>query len=355
MKTCSFNFRIKSNGFTLIEIMVALVLGLLLTVGTIQIFVSSRATYRVEEALARLQENGRFAIEFIVKDLRIAGYKGCISRDSSTDYFTNTLNTPTNFLYNFAIPMQGFEATSATAWTPPLDATITGPTGSVRPDNETDVISIRKSVATGAAIASPGMTANNTNPITMTSTTGISNGDIIIIADCQRSAVAQAITVTTNSAINRTNLTSPASVPGNSTPDLGRAFNNTAAVLRAEVVTYFVAPGVSGQPALWRLINNTPRSGNNPTELVEGVEDMQILYGEDDDNDGAANIYRRANSVSNWDSVVSVRISLLLRSSDDNLVTQPQRYVYNGVTETAPDRRIRQVFTNTLGVRNRAI
>ncbi len=350
MKTINYNaFRINQNGFTLIEIMLAMMLGLLLMIGTIQIFISSKTTSRVEHALARLQENGRFAINFIAKDLRMAGYKGCISRDSST--LVNSLKNPANFLNNFAIPMQGFEATSTTTWTPALDTTIA--TGT-QPNNETDVISIRMAEATNAAIASPGMTAVNTNPITMASTIGISSGDIIIIADCQGSAVTQAINVTSTT-VDRTNATSPPSIPGNNSLNLGRAFNDRAVILRADVITYFVSIGASGEPVLWRLFNNRPRSTNNPTELIEGIENMQILYGEDSDNDGAANIYRIANIVSDWDRVVSVRISLLLRSTSDNLVAQPQNYIYNGVTTTASDHRIRQVFTTTLSIRNRAI
>ena len=350
MKTINYEyFRINQSGFTLIEIMLALVIGLLLMVGILQIFISTKATYRVEDALARLQENGRFAINFIAKDLRMAGYKGCISRDSST--LVNSLNNPASFLNNFAIPMQGFEATSTTAWTPTLDTTIA--TGT-QPANGTDVITIRKSQESSAAIASPGMTAINTNPIIMTSTTGLSSGDIIIIADCQGSAVTQAIDVT-STAIDRNNAISPPSIPGNNSLNLGRAFNDRATILLTEVVTYFVSTGVSGEPALWRLINNRPRSANNPVELIEGLEDMQIIYGEDNDNDGAANIYQSAHAVSDWDRVVSVRISLLLRSANNNLVTQPQKYIYNGITKTAPDQRIRQIFTNTLSIRNRAI
>lgn len=61
-------------GLSLVELMVALVLGLVLMTGIIQVFLSSRQTYASNEAMARMQENGRFALEFISRSARLAGY-----------------------------------------------------------------------------------------------------------------------------------------------------------------------------------------------------------------------------------------------------------------------------------------
>lgn len=64
-------------GLTLVEIMIALLIGLFLIAGIIQLFINTKQTYRLQEALARLQENGRFAMDFIGRDIRMAGYKAC--------------------------------------------------------------------------------------------------------------------------------------------------------------------------------------------------------------------------------------------------------------------------------------
>lgn len=61
-------------GLSLVELMVAMALGLLLMTGVIQVFLSSRQTYAANEAMGRLQENGRFALEFIARSARMAGY-----------------------------------------------------------------------------------------------------------------------------------------------------------------------------------------------------------------------------------------------------------------------------------------
>ena len=94
-------------------------------------------------------------------------------------------------------------------------------------------------------------------------------------------------------------------------------------------------------------------------ELVEGVEDMQVSYGEDTDGDRTADVYRDANAVFDWSAVVSTRIHLLLRSNDNNLSVAPMDYIFNGATVAgaslpASDRFLRREFTATVTVRNRA-
>jgi type IV pilus assembly protein PilW len=97
--------------------------------------------------------------------------------------------------------------------------------------------------------------------------------------------------------------------------------------------------------------------------MVAGVENMQVLYGEDTDDDGVANRYRTADSVANFDDVVSMRIGLLLRT-DGNISpdTNTQTYILNGTTaeigttvDPFNDRRGRYVFSSTIKLRNRGV
>lgn len=64
----------QQQGLSLVELMVALVLGMLLMTGVIQVFLSSKQTYAANEANARIQENGRFALDFISRSARLGGY-----------------------------------------------------------------------------------------------------------------------------------------------------------------------------------------------------------------------------------------------------------------------------------------
>lgn len=71
-----FNNR-RAGGFSLVELLLALALGLVVVAGIVQLFVSNSRTYETLNAQARLQENARFALEFISQAARSAGFFGC--------------------------------------------------------------------------------------------------------------------------------------------------------------------------------------------------------------------------------------------------------------------------------------
>ncbi len=73
-------------GFSLISMMVAMVIGLILTAAAIQVFVVNQQTYRINEALARIQENARFAMNLLARHIRMAGYRNDPSLDFSTAF-----------------------------------------------------------------------------------------------------------------------------------------------------------------------------------------------------------------------------------------------------------------------------
>jgi type IV pilus assembly protein PilW len=119
--------------------------------------------------------------------------------------------------------------------------------------------------------------------------------------------------------------------------------------MRLDRVSYFIGTNPAGNPALYRV-----GLGGNAEELVENVHDMQFRYGLDTDDNGTVDMYTVAPG--NWTQVASVTINLLMRSPDNNLSTATQTVTYdNGTTGifNAPDRRLYQVYSATVGVRNR--
>lgn len=97
-------------------------------------------------------------------------------------------------------------------------------------------------------------------------------------------------------------------------------------------------------------------------ELIEGVQDMQIFYGEDTNGDRIVDQYVDANAVADWANVLSVRVNLLLVSLENNLANAAQTILFPadtggagtvGNSFAAGDRRIYQTFTTTIGIRNR--
>jgi type IV pilus assembly protein PilW len=177
---------------------------------------------------------------------------------------------------------------------------------------------------------------------------GFTVGGLAVVSDC---AYANVFAVTGLAADNK--LVHAANM--NSDAKLTRAFSNVqrATVTPITTVTYFVANasnGVAGNHALWRQEGSTL-----PEEVADGVEQMQIEYGIDTDavRDALVNRFVTADQVGAF-PVVAVKVSLLLRSSDDKVVRTAQKYTFDGVTGITPtDRRMYTPFTTTVALRNR--
>ncbi|GAB4355905.1 MAG: PilW family protein [Methylohalobius crimeensis] len=344
--------RKNQRGISLVEIMVSLVSGLILTAGVIQIYTANKQTYRVNDASARIQENVRFAMELLARDLRMAGYDGCAG---SARILVNTLNDTSSFLYNFDNAIYGFEATSDSAWTPAVDPSITSPLGG------RDIVSIRGTFGGGVAITGQPKSPNPSSPdydpdvcktsssfaadLKVSDASEFDDGDIVIAGNCSRASIFQITNV--NLGENVVHNTGAGS-PGNATKNLGACYAGKGSLTKITTRSYYIRNNAAGVPALYRKDGT-----RDAEELVAGIEDMQILYGVDTDGDESANQFLRANDVTDWSRVTSARISLLLRSSEDNITTDSQSYTYNGSTSTPADRRLRRVFTTTISLRNR--
>ena len=141
---------IKPAGFTLVELMIAITIGIIILGALSQVFVTSRSTYIVEEGLARVQENGRFGMNFITEDIRMAGYIGC---QDQSGQLNNRLNDATGDYWPLTPPggapvpvITGFEyvgpgSNDTTDWLPNLPGAYFAD-GEVEPF--TDVIMIRR-------------------------------------------------------------------------------------------------------------------------------------------------------------------------------------------------------------------
>lgn len=315
----------RQTGITLVEILIALTIGTFLIGGILQTFISSKQIYRVQEGLSRLQENARFAMEFISHDMRMADYFGCFT--TGVGGIVNNLNFAGNpAAFNYSL------------------GAITGTQGLVNGGNSaldaSDSITIRGASGSGILLTTASVFA--TDPLTATAH-GLNANDLIFVTDCNNADIFQASAVTANTISHNTPGT-----PGNTTAILSDTYSTDAQLYQVSTIKYDIQNGAGGRSALFRQID-----GAAATELVEGIENIQILYGENTDTDSSPNYYVPADNVVNMANVVSIQISLLVSSSDDNLTTQPLAFTYNGATTTPADRRIRRVFTSTIALRNR--
>ena len=302
---------VRIQGFSLVELMVALTIGLIILSSVSMLFVSSKKTYTTQDRLARLQENARFAMQFIIKDLRLTGYYGCVD-EINADSVSNTLNSSTSFAYNAQIPLEGLNSAAGT-WYPSGSATL--PSGIA---SGTDAIAIRMGDASSSVYIDTEM-PNSSAELKVNSVTGFNTGDIIMVSDCTSTDIMQ-ITQVQTSSVKLQHNPGGGSSPGNSTQKLSKAYSpsgNGTRVMKFMTRQYFIATGASGNPALWRQDNTA-----TPVELVDGIESLQVLYGKDTDSDRIPNLYLQAGaaglqSAADWSSVVSVRIGILARTVND--------------------------------------
>ncbi len=333
---------LRQRGLSLVELMVSLVVGLILIYGVSEIYVNSKVTYNVNEEMSRMQESARFSFDLMVPTVRQTGYTGCSSINSKPPNDVRKVKTT---VFDASSVMAGSEYTGVT-WAPALPA---GLAGGVLPN--TDVMTIQSSVGCGANLTGNMGTKNANVQVSSGNTCGFVAGDSIMISDCSDSDLFTA----TNVSKGGGKVTVAHSKSNNTTNFLSKLYFEDAELLRPTSTTYYIGTGASGLPAL--------RSRNNlsavDVELVEGVESMQVLYGIDTDTpaDGVVNRYVKANAIpvsgNDWDKVIAVRISLLMRSVS-SVATASGSYTFDGVSYGA-DRFIRQEYTSTVQLRNRSL
>jgi type IV pilus assembly protein PilW len=334
----------KQFGYSLIELMIAITIGLIVLGAVSSVFLTSNQTNKTQDNLARLQENARFVLNKMETDIRMAGYRGCLGRKGRTNDLVNSpatavTNVINGITYNddLAFSLLGYNATGS-GWFPILNTTGT-PTA---PSQNSDVITVRLGVGTGAQLT--GAMANASADIPVASNAdSLTVGDTALIADCVASTVFKVTAVSATTITHGTG--------ANTTANLGRAFGSDATVMPVSTVTYYVAPSsdLTNGLSLWRKTNLTYE------ELADGVETLKILYGEDLNGDLSPDKYVTANNVTNMNNVIAIKLMLLMRTSSDNLSASGQKYTFNGVSNiTPPDKRIRRSFSTVITIRNRA-
>jgi len=332
------------RGISLVEVLVALVISLFLLGGIIQVYLANKTSYAFTNSISRIQENGRFAMDVMARDLRMAGFFGCAvfdpEDDDIKDTIVNNLNTAGNGydpdLYDFMEKdlIEGSDNDGL---------------------NGSDSITLR-GAEPGNLSVQPPYSSTSAN-IKVSEPHDLSDGDIIMVSNCKGGDILQISDINASNGTLGHN-TGAGIEPGNYNPDnckggnahcLSQSYGADASVFRFRTVTYSIKVGSppSVEPALWRSDNGVDE------ELVEGIEQMQILYGVDTTGDGHPNQYMISTAVTDWYDVMSIRLMLLVRSVADSVVEAPQTLNYNGVTATAADYRLRQVFTTTIALRNR--
>ena len=335
----------RQSGMGLVELMVWAVLSMLVIAVIGIIYVNGKLVARVNDSVSRMQENGRFAMYLIERDLRMAAFRGCNS----------AAVTPLNLLASAAYPYQyangvsGYNGSGGT-WSPALDSTISALSPAPAPGS--DVVTVR--LIDGQGIPLTARMASQTADLQVGAGSELGAGDVLMVADCSAATIFNATSFDSGSGIVGHDAGN-AVVPGNTSNDLGYVFGTDASIYRLVTRTYFVAPS-SRKPAIRSLWSHSVPAydgQSQPEEVVEGVEGLALLFGEDLDGQRAANRYVTADAVGNWSNVVSLRAQVLIGTARDNVATSPQPYSFAGAATTPTDRRIRSTMASVITVRNR--
>lgn len=376
----------RSSGLSLIEIMIALAIGSLLILGLVQVFAASRTAYQLSEGISRSQENARFAMEYLQRDIRMAGHYGCVN-DQSHLQNAGALNathfgpvSSATMGRDFPVGVRGYDATGtvpdtqlnlaapAAGWVPALPGAISA----LNPIPGSDVLELRFLASEGTPVA----TITNPTPTTTLISVdrwdplisdGVANPTMFGIADCSYADVFPATavnpgarTVAVNAVINRY------------TPQP----SGQTMLYRAESLVYFLRrkPAPSGQVALYRARSNNAGTyaAADVEELVEGIENLQFLFGLDREDDlvtqpptgfidvnvPASDGEFAAGAVA-WRRTGLVQVGLLAASPNPSAAGAPEvanRRRALGVTYVPPaagDTNYRASYEATVALRNR--
>jgi type IV pilus assembly protein PilW len=321
--------RLKENGFTLVELMIAMVIGLIMTGVVVAVFVDNRHSFNQGENIQRMQDDARQAIRELANDLSMAG-------------FWADLLLPTSITVDASLAV----------------ATDCGPAGTpnwiyqaVSPGTDQSIAIGGVDNATGAAAnaAFSCITAGEIEPGT----------DIVSIKRLAGAEVDPAdieaghVYLRTNGTLALLYLEPGAAPPAVVVPAPFREWEYRPSIY---YIRNFALTAGDGVPTLCRKVLRW--QGTTPTMATEciaqGVENLQVEYGLDTDGDGDPNAYVSSPTLAQLQMAVSARIDLLTRSAEDDIrYDNDKTYSISNAPDYTPDDNFyRRVYSITVGLHN---
>jgi type IV pilus assembly protein PilW len=369
-------------GLTIIELLVAMTLGVVVMAAAVSMQVSFQQGFKATDNKLAMQTNARFAYEFISKSLREMGSAGCLTAqnyvdrtDSVTDQYRDGIEIykrGTSFQIAFIDPaavradfrykreLVGFDDSTIAATPPPLD-------WARLPNPGSDVLVIKGAIGPTYVFDADTLFDSNHASLQINMARypfiDLRPEQYAVISQCAGAEIFK-ITGTDDDVRNRGIIShgigsdnDDNEFPVFATGPGGLTFSSSAPseLRRMATVSYYIADNTATPPVptLFRSIDGQAV----PDPLVEGVEQMQILYGVDGDADKVPDTYRTAAALDGaaMANVVAVRLTFIMRSRE--------RVYKNPVLQTLSipgqadfvitDRFARQVFTTTVTLRNR--
>ena len=324
------------KGFSLVELMIAITLALIVVGAIGYFYLGTRQAYRSTDNLSQLQENQRVALDVIARDIRMAGYVGCVNINGSQ---VNVIaNSPPSLTPSTMAQIHK----NGAGWTPPP--------GYTRVPN-TDVIEVRFASGSSNVQSQSSPTANVKiygNPANFAA------GDVLMVSDCSSTDIFRTTTVSANGGL----VTIAHASNANSANFFGiapsyKVYNANATIMAFHDVSYFIGTNTAGNPALYRFDADVAAAA--PEEIAENVENMQAQYGLDIDGDAAVDAYTTNTVIPAGANVVALQVGMAFVGTDNYVGTSNQTYYLLGAAYPAANTRLRQAANITVVLRNQAL
>jgi type IV pilus assembly protein PilW len=376
--------RRRQRGVTLVELLIAMFLGLMLISATLAMVQATSRTSGTFDALSRVQESGRLALILLERDVRMAGYRGCAYGEINS--LLNPLGTGySDSVYDFNLPFFGWS--EAYVGGIPLG---TLPGSFAARYARGDVLVVKNAATPFGARLAANVEANAA-AVRLATAMDVPVGALVLLSDC--TGGGDLFQITTDNLpptdLLKRNATLAGGGPGNLDPALhflSRLYPAaTTELMLAQSTVYYVgfrtdaAGNLAATTSLRRIRMGERVAGVAPDdELLEGIYDLRVQYGLDASGNGSADQYRRADALGTdeWTRIVSVRLSILAYSGEGTAEARNDEVYAVPFDETIwdftgaeaepdpdgaagelrfvpPDRRVYRFFSTTVAVRNR--
>jgi type IV pilus assembly protein PilW len=326
------------HGFTIIELMVAMLLGLIVIAGVTSVFLANQQVYTANGALDDVQSESRIAFELMARDIRSASLTGCLNDGRVSNVLVDSPNDGgTDWWANWNNALHGY--TSGTA-----DPALTTGTATGDQVSGTDSLQLLGAEDTGESIASD---AEPAGTITLNETTSdLATGSLVLVCDPDHAALMQINSYAGGSGSTITFNHATSGSPGNCTTDLSYptvcgstnsyVFPANSMVAALSASDWFVGHNSASGTSLFRTSLQLVGGKPTPTalELVRNVSGMTITYLQ-----SGSSTYEAASAVTNWANVTAVQVQLTVYSTNQR-----------AGTNSAP---ITRTFTSITTLRNR--
>ncbi len=380
------------SGFTMLEILVALLLGIGILTAALTMQIQHRKGFVLSSNQLEMQSNAKFAFEFIGKSLRSSGSMGCktglelkgdlgvgISRTTADATFYGkaaiAFNNPNVAYANFkpGFEVLGYEYSGGLVPTPPIDFKFVS---LAQYNVDSDILTVAGGYGEVYPVVDTILPIDSSFQIRMTSVSPIriSQSQYGMLTSCTGAKIFKITSSDASIGLGQIGWAGGGSDDDNKTGQgnaLGLLESGGAREFRrAAVVTYFVGMyplnNPNGIPTLYMDVDGTS------SPLIEGVEELQIQYGLSTnpqrrniaDKYVTADVIDGLSDASNneWEKVVSVRIGLIMRSADQvfDVLPNPAPTVSLACvdytqTPTKSDRFSRTTYCAEISLRNRLV